>query len=266
MNRIVILLAAMVFMSASLFAQMPPASKPDAELTKEEATLRIQDFQARISALQEKLNELNAKAASLTSQIDDVKMKLDDCEKELMRLIGATDADVTAFAQQLGQLEGKVREMQRLSNDELADRQDQVKALEAEYMELRNNKIALLPKFYERVVKLGNDIKGLYREKSIKSYTVGTWAENRDCLWNIAGNIEIYGDPHLWPKIWVANDGKIRNPDIIYPGQVLTIPKKAPKTSEELKKERTYWRNKKEAQAEAGADNAAGENTTGTTE
>jgi nucleoid-associated protein YgaU len=34
----------------------------------------------------------------------------------------------------------------------------------------------------------------------------------------------IYGDAKLWRKIFEANRDKIKNPDLIHPGQVLTIP------------------------------------------
>ncbi|GAG08213.1 unnamed protein product, partial [marine sediment metagenome] len=36
---------------------------------------------------------------------------------------------------------------------------------------------------------------------------------------------EIYGNPLEWPKIYKANRGIIRNPDLIYSGQVLRIPR-----------------------------------------
>jgi len=35
---------------------------------------------------------------------------------------------------------------------------------------------------------------------------------------------EMYGDVKLWKKIYEANRDKIKNPDIIHPGQELTIP------------------------------------------
>jgi nucleoid-associated protein YgaU len=183
---------------------------------------------------------------------------LKDCQEETLRLLGATDADIAAFRQRLGVIEGKVREMQRLSEDKLLARQDDVKALENELNELRGNKISLIPEFYNKIIALAKDIRGLYREKKITTYTVGTWAENRDCLWNIAGKIDIYSDPFMWPKIWQGNTDQIRNPDIIHPGQVLQIPAKGPKTSDELKAERKYWRMKKEAQAEAAANAQTG--------
>jgi len=46
-----------------------------------------------------------------------------------------------------------------------------------------------------------------------------------ECLWYIAGYPEIYGNPLEWPKIYKANRDIIRDPDVIYPGQVLRIPR-----------------------------------------
>lgn len=43
-----------------------------------------------------------------------------------------------------------------------------------------------------------------------------------DCLWNIAKRF--YGNGSLYTKIYNANRNKIKNPNLIYPGQVFTIP------------------------------------------
>ena len=51
-----------------------------------------------------------------------------------------------------------------------------------------------------------------------KKYTV----VKGDCLWNIAK--KYYGDGSKWTKIYNANKSKIKNPNLIYPGQKLTIP------------------------------------------
>jgi nucleoid-associated protein YgaU len=53
------------------------------------------------------------------------------------------------------------------------------------------------------------------------SYTV----VRGDCLWNIAKKKDYYGNGFAWPKIYKANRDKIKNPDLIYPKQVFTIPK-----------------------------------------
>jgi nucleoid-associated protein YgaU len=44
-----------------------------------------------------------------------------------------------------------------------------------------------------------------------------------DCLWNISQ--VLYNDPYKWTNIYQANQDKINNPDLIYPGQELIIPR-----------------------------------------
>ena len=42
-----------------------------------------------------------------------------------------------------------------------------------------------------------------------------------DHLWGISG--KSYGNPYKWPLIYKANSGKIKDADLIYPGQVFDI-------------------------------------------
>jgi hypothetical protein len=51
-----------------------------------------------------------------------------------------------------------------------------------------------------------------------RTYTV----KRGDCLWNIAK--KYYGNGSKYTTIYNANRDKIKNPNLIYPGQVLTIP------------------------------------------
>lgn len=48
-----------------------------------------------------------------------------------------------------------------------------------------------------------------------------------DNLWNIAGSPDIYGNPYQWPLIYKTNSDKIRDADLIYPGQVFQINRNA---------------------------------------
>jgi len=61
-------------------------------------------------------------------------------------------------------------------------------------------------------------------EEAPRVYVVGTWERDRDCLWNIAKKTRFYGDPWKWKRIYRANRDKIEDPDLIYPGQRLSIP------------------------------------------
>ena len=55
-------------------------------------------------------------------------------------------------------------------------------------------------------------------------YIVVERAKNTDSLWLIASYDFIYGDGHLWRRIYEANKDKIKDPNIIIKGQILTIP------------------------------------------
>jgi nucleoid-associated protein YgaU len=247
----VILTMLFAFFNVSLFAKKntvpPPDNKPDLELKCDEADLRIKQFEDRVQALTRNLENAKAEVTKAEADIAAQNQRLIDCNNEILRLIGATEQEVELYRQQLGVIEGRVRQMKSLSNDVLADRRSEVQALENELNEMRGNKISVIPEFFDKIVALARDIKGLYREKTTTGYTVGTWAQDRECLWNIAGKGEIYGDPFHWPKIWQANTNIIRNPDIIFPGQVLQIPPAGPLTDAESRSERQYWRNKREA-------------------
>lgn len=60
-----------------------------------------------------------------------------------------------------------------------------------------------------------------YFEGLPKDYTV----VKGDCLWNISGFESIYADPVQWPRIYRANTDQIKDPDLIYPDQVFSIPR-----------------------------------------
>jgi hypothetical protein len=46
-----------------------------------------------------------------------------------------------------------------------------------------------------------------------------------ECLWWIAEYEDIYNDPFMWPLIYNANRDRVKDPDRIYPGQILRIPR-----------------------------------------
>ena len=51
--------------------------------------------------------------------------------------------------------------------------------------------------------------------------------EGGDNLWNISGKDSIYANPYQWPMIYKANRDKIKDADLIYPGQVFDIERNA---------------------------------------
>lgn len=47
--------------------------------------------------------------------------------------------------------------------------------------------------------------------------------ERGDNLWGISGRAEIYGNPYQWPLIYKNNTSRIKDADLIYPGQIFDI-------------------------------------------
>jgi len=60
-------------------------------------------------------------------------------------------------------------------------------------------------------------------KKSDDSYSV----VRGDHLWGISSKPTIYGNPYQWPLIFKANRDKIKDADLIQPGQVLSINRNA---------------------------------------
>jgi hypothetical protein len=56
-------------------------------------------------------------------------------------------------------------------------------------------------------------------EPAERSYTV----ERGDTLWGISGSDAGYNDPYQWPLIYRNNEDKIKDADLIYPGQEFMI-------------------------------------------
>lgn len=250
-----LIIALFVGSLATAFAQdpPPPASKPDEELKCKEADARIKLFSDQNATLQAKLDAVKSDIAKAESDLAAAITSLKKCNDDIYALVGASEADVNAFRQRLGQVEGRVRELQRLTQEQLAQRQGDVRSVDRDLNVLAQEQVAVLPEFFDRIVSLHGDIQRLYVKNPEKNYVVGTWADNRDCLWNIAGRSEIYADPMLWPRIWQANIEQIKNPDIIQPGWTLKVPANAPLNDDEKRAERVYWRKKRQAAAAAAA-------------
>lgn len=237
--------------------------------------MKYEDWQREMATWTAKRDELKSKLDALIKEIEDLKRQLAEkdaqikkLQDEIYALVGTTVEGVREFEQRVADFEKKLNELSRLSNEELYARKAEVEQLAEEYKELRSDKRSALSEFYERVValekqveNLNSVIKALVKTEEGKvivqetalgkelTYTVGTWWEDRDCLWNIAKKPTIYNDPFKWPKIYVANRDKIKDPDLIYPGWVLKIPPKAELTDEEKKAARIYYRRKAEKEA-----------------
>ncbi len=261
-NFIIILLLSIFVITA--FAQERVRMKYE-DWQKEMAswTAKRDELRARLDALNNEISALKAQSAEKDAQIKKT-------QDEIYALVGTTPEGVDEYRLKVVDFERKLNELSRLSNEELYERRAEVEKLYNDYQALKSDKRVALSEFYDKVMgfesqvdNLNNTVKALVKTKEgqvlvaeaiVKevTYTVGTWKKDRDCLWNIAKKPTIYDNPFLWPKIYVANRDKIKDPDLIYPGWVLKIPPKAELTKEEKRAANSYYRKKAEKAAGGG--------------
>ncbi len=71
----------------------------------------------------------------------------------------------------------------------------------------------------ERYAQTHGSVEGA-AQTTDSEYTV----VNGDNLWDISAKDEVYGNPYQWPLIYKANSDQIKDADLIYPGQVFSVP------------------------------------------
>jgi len=234
-----VMLAALVVLSVS--------SAPSQEkMTKEQ-------WQQEITRLTAQRNDLNAKLKSVTDQVGSLQAqpaKLDEdykkCLDELYGLVGSDAEKASAYRSEIEAAENKANDLMRLSDADLVSRSGEVDELASKVKSLWENKLSLIPEFWDRLTPLNDKVKSLQNTLAgqVKIYTVGTWKQDRDCLWNISKKKDIYNNAWMWPKIWQGNRDQIKDPDVIHQGQKLKIPKAGEMTAEEKSAARGYYKNK----------------------
>ena len=193
-------LSLLLVFSVNLFAQ-------EEEMTSDE-------WQAEMARLNSEKTSLQQEIQTLQSDINNLKStnikSYEDCVDEMYQMVGATKADVDNFRKAVAELNGKI---QRKEGPK-ADRQKDLDAL-------KMNKISALPEFFDKVhSQMQNALDAWVEAPTSITYAV----VRGDCLWNIAKKPEHYGNGFAWPNIYKANRDKIKNPDLIFPKQMLTIP------------------------------------------
>ncbi len=211
------------------------------------------DWQQQMNQLTAQRNDLSAKAKALDQDIQTLQSQSTQadadykkCMDELYALVGSDAEKAAAYRSEIEAAENKANELMRLSDADLAARANEVEELAAKVKSLWEDKLSLIPEFWDRLTALNEKVKSLQNTLAgqVKMYTVGTWAHDRDCLWNISKKKDIYANPWLWPKIWQGNRDQIKDPDLIYPGEKLKIPKGNELTSDEKTAAKHYYAKK----------------------
>jgi hypothetical protein len=212
---------------AALAAPQVYAQYPE-DFSKDQADSTISFRRQEITQLN---TDLGAANDAVTKANTDLQQRIADngkCRDDLYAMLGSDRNGYNAYRERLARAEQELSALRAMQPASLNESVGRVNALETEIRALRGDKLVLIRDNNARVSSLSQGFIQLKQSMAPPvaangTYTVGTWARDRDCLWNIAKKPDIYNDPFAWPKIWRANMETIHNPDLIYPGQQLTI-------------------------------------------
>lgn len=216
---LVYFLSLIFLLSLSSFAQQEEMTEEEWEAEMTRLNGKKQSLTSEIEALKADIDNLNATKSGLQDP--------EECIDELYALVGATRQDVDNFRNAVNELDGKIKRKEGPK----ADRQTDLNAL-------KKNKISALPEFFDKVHNRMQKALDEWVDVTVISYTV----VKGDCLWNIAKKKEHYGNGFAWPVIYKANRDKIKNPDLIYPKQVFSIPPLTPEEKEKYERLRANYK------------------------
>jgi len=223
------------------------------EMTYAQYETELASLQQREKNAKEQIAQEQARIESLKQQIADIDRQIVAVKAEIYRILGITEADVAAAQSELASIRQQLEMLVGLTAEDLKKRTKDINELESRIAALKKKPVSYLWKVRDQIPPV-EQLLAQVREKASQkataapvsqgsnSYTVRLVPGNRDCLFKIAGYDFVYGDPTKWTMLYRANESIIKKKydryakkvpqskyshpeDLIFPGQVLDIPR-----------------------------------------
>jgi len=209
-------LALLVLASGNISAQ-------EQQMTCEEYMAQGNELVNRENAANTQIEELNAQLEALNIQIAQLDRANADLNAQILATIGHSESEVMAFGRELDAIIAQLEGLMALAPEVLIMRRGEVTAIDSRVAELKQSNIAALPEMMDKLSTIDQmlaELKARVAQPVVIDYKV----ERGDNLWNISKKEQIYDDPYMWPRIYRKNKDQIKDPDLIYPKQVLAVP------------------------------------------
>jgi len=214
------------------------------EMTYEQYEMELASAQQREKTAKEQIAQEQAAIEALKQQLLDMDQQIAAVIQEKYRILGITEQDVIDAENEIASIRQELELLLGLPPEELARRMSDLKKCEARIAALKAKPVSYLWRIRDQIRDLESLVERVKSNlpSNPMSYTVRLIPERRDCLYRIAEYPAIYGDPAQWPKLYTQNkslidngyDRYVRNvqepkysraQDLIFPGQVLDIPR-----------------------------------------
>lgn len=224
MKNILALGLLLLFLSGITYAQ-------EERMKKEDWTNEMKSLSDQQGKLQYEIDSLKKAIAGLKDEGDTIDKETEQIWNEIYAAIGTDKAAVEAMKKKLADLEARLNDYAKMSDEALSKIVKELEAFKAEIDVNKKDRRYALTEIFNKVNDLSNRAEQLIQRG--KNYTPprpkhDTYVVNPgDYLWRISAKKDIYADPYQWIKIYSANRDQIRNPDLIFPNQSFTIPRAA---------------------------------------
>jgi LysM repeat protein len=185
------------------------------ELSNKEKEAYCTGLQTELNMLQGQVDERRGELTATRKQIESLKNQITPIERELLRI----DSDIRSLTGQIEELEALPKTWNIQSGDCLW--------LIAGYEEVYSDPVKW-PRIFRANMDKIMDPEWVYPDTVLviprdwpRQHTVSL----DESLSIIASYWEVYSTPMEWTRLFEANKDYIRDPDLIYPEQVLKIPR-----------------------------------------
>jgi len=255
MKKLTILAALFALLLGSATAYAADANR----MTFEQFTAELAKWQQREADAGAASGALDVEIAELRAQIEAARGQVDDVWNQIYAELGTDAAGAAAYSGSLEELRADLMALNDLTPEQLVERMAEIEALQARLAEAGENPVARLSANAAELAELQRVLDGLVARME---RAANTWYSvvRGDCLWRIAGKDKVYDDPFQWTRLYSANREQIKDPDLIYPDQRLTVPRMTPagqylvmkgdsfvSIAEKVYRDATKWRRVQEA-------------------
>jgi len=184
--------------------------KADAIASQEECTIKKQNLLDESAALDNEYKNVN---------------------NEILVMLNVPQDDLSNINDKIETYNQEISNWETMSDKDLWKAKKSVHELVADYKEYRTYNETKVPEYREEFSDLDNKIANLERtlaNAKPKYYEDTYTVVKGDWLSKIAGYSFIYNDVSKWPIIFRANRDNIKDPNLIYPDQVIKIPRGLP--------------------------------------
>lgn len=198
-------------------------SAQEQQMTCEEYMALGQEIVNREAAASTEIEALNAQLEALKMQIAQLDRANAELNAQIFAAVGHSESEIMAFGRELDAIIAQLEGLMALAPEVLIMQRGEVTAIDSRVAELKQNDMAALPEMLDKLSAIDQllaELKARIAQPVVINYKV----MRGDNLWNISKKEQIYADPYMWPRIYRKNKDQIKDPDLIYPKQVLAVP------------------------------------------